>query len=67
MTQAQMITEIRQAFAKVQRIDPCGETYKRVCNLLDRADDNALKAAYEAKIPFVSSLALNRMVRRGLV
>jgi hypothetical protein len=54
-------------FAHIERMDPSGNAYGRLCRILDNADDEALKAVYAARIRFVSSLALNRMVRRGLV
>jgi ribosomal protein S2 len=67
MTTAQQINYLRQAFGAIQTMDPCGSNYKRLCAILDRADDEALKAAHAAKIPFVSALAFNRMLKRGLV
>jgi hypothetical protein len=67
MTPQQMIATISEAFGKLDRMDPGGPIYAKLCALLDRADDEALKAAYAAKIKFVSPLAFNRMIRRGLV
>lgn len=67
MTAKQMIPIIRSCFGSVETIDPSGPIYARLCALLDRADDNALRAVYKAKIKFVSPLALNRMIARGLV
>jgi hypothetical protein len=46
---------------------PQRAAYKRLCSILDRADNDALKTAYAAKIPFVSSLSLNRMLERGII
>lgn len=66
MTQAQMITSLRAAFGNVERMDPDGPTCRRLCALLDRADNDALKAVREANINFVSALAFNRMIRRGI-
>lgn len=61
------IVALRAEFSKIKTIDPDGAAYKGLCAILDRADDAALKACHEAKIPFVSKLAWNRMFRRGLV
>jgi hypothetical protein len=61
------ITELQTSFSTVQTMDPCGTAYARLCAILDDASDEALRAAYEAKIKFVSPLALNRMIRRGLI
>ena len=67
MTITQQIQLLRAMFGNVQRIDPTGKVYKRLCKILDAADDEALQAAHAAKIRFVSALAYNRMIRRGLV
>jgi hypothetical protein len=66
MTQATLINQIRQAFGSVENMDPSGSVYPRLCALLDRCDNDALKAVYAARIRFVSGLALNRMIRRGI-
>lgn len=66
MTTASDIETIRSAFGNLNTVDPDGPVYKSLCKLLDRADDDALRAAYAANIKFVSSLALNRMIRRGI-
>lgn len=55
------------AWNKAQRIDPDGAIYKRLCVLLDQADDETIVAIRNADIPFVSLLALNRMIQRGLI
>lgn len=62
-----MIAELVAGFAKIDRMDPSGPAYAKLCDILDRADNDALQAAYDAKINFVSSLAFNRMIRRGMV
>ena len=54
-------------FAKIDRIDPSGAAYGKLCAILDGADDEALKAVHAANIRFASKLAFNRMIRRGLV
>jgi hypothetical protein len=60
------INELRSTFGALQTMDPDGMIYRRLCNILDRADDNALVAIYHANIKFVSRLAFNRMIRRGV-
>lgn len=67
MTQQSMIALLREAFGAVDRIDPEGPSYRRLCRILDKADDDALRAVHRAKIKFVSLLAMNRLIRRGLV
>lgn len=66
MTRTQMIVSLRAAFGKLERLDPDGPTYNSLCALLDRADNDALKAVHAAGIKFVSALAFNRMIRRGI-
>ena len=60
------IETLRDAFGKLEKMDPDGAVYAGLCKTLDRASDDALRAAYAAKIKFVSSMAFNRMMRRGL-
>lgn len=62
-----MIQTLRNEFAKIEAIDPSSAAYKNLVALLDRCDDEAILAAKNAGIKFVSSLALNRCIRRGLV
>jgi len=61
------LNTIRNAFGNLTTMDPDGPVYKKLCELLDRCDDEAIVAAKDAGIKFVSSLALNRCIRRGLV
>lgn len=60
------ITTLRAAFGSVERMDPSGKAYAGICDLLDGCDDDALKAVHAAQIKFVSKLAFNRMIRRGI-
>ena len=62
----QMIKTLRDYFGAVERLDPDGKAYKGLCAILDKADDKALKAVHAANIKFVSVLAFNRMIRRGI-
>lgn len=61
-----MIQEITKAFAKISKIDPDSEAYKKLIEILDSANDRTLKQLANAKIKFISSLAFNRCVRRGI-
>ena len=56
---------LREAFGKVERMSDAH--YKALAAILDKASNEALTAAYEANIKFVSSLAYNRCVSRGLI
>lgn len=67
MSLADDIQTVSAQFAKLDSIDPDGPLYQRLVGLLDRCDDDAIVAVYDARIKFVSALALNRMIRRGLV
>lgn len=60
------IKTLRDGFGKVARMDPDGPIYARLCDILDQADDATLIAARNANIKWVSSLALNRCIRRGI-
>lgn len=61
------INELRTQYATVERIDPCLPTYKKLCALLDRLSDTQLMTIAEARIKFVSLLARNRCITRGLI
>ena len=61
-----LIEELREAFSHIKRIDPCSATYQKMTDLLDRMDDDGLKVTVAADIRFVSALARNRCVRRGI-
>jgi hypothetical protein len=61
-----MIQEITKAFAKISKIDPDSESYKKLIKILDDSSDQTLKQLANAKIKFISPLAFNRCVRRGI-
>ena len=68
-TQAKTAADIKtlqSAFGSVNRMDPGGVVYAGLCRTLDNASDEALVAAYRAHIKFVSPMALNRIIRRGI-
>lgn len=57
---------LRQMYAPIQTVDPAQPTYPRMCALLDRMSDPVLLQVAEAKIKFLSPLARNRCIRRGI-
>ncbi|QWY83664.1 hypothetical protein [Rhizobium phage RHph_X2_26] len=59
-----MIAKLRAEFGKFDKLSI--ESSEKIGALLDRCSDEALFTAYYAKIRFVSGLALNRIIRRGL-
>lgn len=61
-----MIPLLRKEFGKLHTIDPDSPAYARLCAILDKASDDALKAAHRANIKFVSALAFNRLIKRGV-
>lgn len=65
--QAQMIAHLRESYGALPRMDPESPFCARLLSILDRADTEALKVVYQARIPFVSPLALNRLIRRGAI
>lgn len=62
-----IITTLQTAFGELETIDPSGANYKKLCMILDRADDDALRYVYAADIKIVSKLAFNRMLTRKLI
>lgn len=63
----QIVETLRKEFGKIERIDPNSKLYEGLVLLLDKADDAALLEIKDAGIKFVSVLALNRCIRRGLI
>lgn len=60
------IEELRSAYASIKTIDPEGLAYKQLCLFLDARSDEELKELALAGIKWVSSLSLNRCIRRGV-
>lgn len=52
---------IRKSFGKHEKMLP--EHYEKLANLLDKVSIDILRQLYNEGIPFVSSLALNRIIR----
>lgn len=64
-TEAQL-KSLRDEFGKITSIDPSAASYKKMIKLLDALGDEDLKTVSRAGIKFVSNLALNRVIRRGI-
>ncbi len=62
----QQLTVLRNRFLVIKKIDPESKTYKELTSWLDKAPDALLKQLAGANIMFVSKLAQNRVLRRGL-
>jgi hypothetical protein len=60
MNEQEMIETLRAEFGHVERVDPDGKGYRDLVAFLDRQSQNTLKMLVDAKIPWVSKLALNR-------
>jgi hypothetical protein len=63
---AEMIETLRTKMATVNTIDPCGPFYEKLCKILDSCDDESIVCVAKQNIKFVSKMALNRVIRRGL-
>lgn len=61
------IEALRTAYATIKTINPEGAGYKKLIALLDSMDNELLKIVSAAGINFVSLLAYNRCMRRGIV
>lgn len=63
-TQQQMVATLTEMFAKHDRISDAAAD--KLMSILDAADDETIIVFVKAKIKFVSRLAHNRAIRRGL-
>jgi hypothetical protein len=66
MNATQMIETLRTKFDGIKSIDPCLPTYGDLCKFLDQQDDKMLTLLAGAGIKWVSSLAMNRCLKRGI-
>lgn len=62
----QQLTVLKNSMARIERIDPESPTYGKIVKMLDNASDTLLKQLAGAQINFISMLARNRVMRRGL-
>ena len=58
------IKRLRDAWGTVERIDPTSNTYKKLDTMLEKMSIEELEIIIDAKIKFVSSLALAKVVRK---
>ena len=62
---AAQIKKLQDAWATVDRIDPTQPTYKKLDKMLEKMSVEDLEKIVDAKIKFVSSLALAKVVRKS--
>lgn len=60
------LAELRTGYATITGIDPCQPTYGKITAMLDAMDDAQIVQIAKAEIKFLSLLATNRVIRRGL-
>ena len=58
------IKKLRSEYAKIDRIDPTSAGYKKMDAMLEKMSIKELEIIIDAKIKFVSSLALAKVVRK---
>lgn len=59
------IQQLKQSYASLERIDPCGKDYSSLIKLLDTLPLVLLKQLATSEIRFVSPLAANRVRQQG--
>ena len=62
---AVQLKKLQDAWATVYRIDPTQPTYKKLDKMLEKMSVEDLEKIVDAKIKFVSSLALAKVVRKS--
>ena len=58
------VKKLKDSWATVDRIDPTSKTYKKLDDMLENMSTEDLEKIIDAKIKFVSSLALAKVVRK---
>ncbi|CTQ45708.1 hypothetical protein [Roseibium aggregatum] len=61
------IAELRAGYAKINRVGVESPAYDRLVKMVDNFDDETMLQIKDAGIKWMSSLALTRCIRRGLV
>ena len=61
---ASQVKKLRSEYAKIDRIDPTSAGYKKMDAMLEKMSVEDLEKLIDAKIKFVSSLALAKVVRK---
>jgi hypothetical protein len=60
------IEALKKAYGGIKKINPDSEAYKKLITMLNGLPDNQLKTLAKSDVPFVSALARNRVISRGL-
>jgi len=60
---ADHLDTLRREFSKIERIDPCKPTYRKMIALLDSLSLEQLRQFAGADIKFASTLAATRVMR----
>ena len=63
---ASQVKKLRSEYAKIDRIDPTSAGYKKMDAMLEKMSVEDLEKLIDAKIKFVSSLALAKVVRKKM-
>jgi hypothetical protein len=65
LTESQVIT-LRKEWGGIKTVDPSSPVYQKLTKFLDGLKQPELKQLAEAKIPFISSLSLNRLATKSV-
>lgn len=60
------IEELRVEYGKIEKMDPSGPLYENLINALELLETQKLEMLANAQIKWVSILARNRVIRRGM-
>jgi len=60
---AKQIEILRENYAKIQSIDPCGPAYEKLIQFLNRLQNDTLKQIANSDIRWLSPIARNRLER----
>ena len=60
-----MLKKLKKSYSTLDKIDPSSPAAKKMTALLDKMEEEQLKAIVKADIKFISLLAVNRLIRMG--
>ena len=60
----EQIKNLRKEFSKIDRVDPTSPTMQKLTKMIKGMSDEDLEEIKNAKIPFVSGIALSEIVMR---
>jgi len=63
---ASQVKKLRSEYGKIDKIDPTSKGYKKMDAMLEKMSVEDLEKLIDAKIKFVSSLALAKVVRKKM-